>query len=428
MDFAPHEIITNLVECQIEELMNRALGLVNSVLWIFSWIALATMGCGSGDGDSCPGDVRIVPEVFHGTSLPTFVPLEAGQIIAVGNFDGCTGTLIAPTWVLSATHCKLGLQSNLKFCMGPEPSMPATCFDAKQVVTHPVRDVDLTLVELTEDARIRLPEVVPVPIMQDVMDENWIGRKVEAAGYGQTETNTLGTRFFTAEPIAKLTSTFVTVDGQGQRGLCFGDSGGPVFAVAPDNTVRVAGALSTGDTSCTGKDNFSRTDLQQEWIESYTGPTMPATAGCGRVDGVGRCDGGMAMWCENGSLRTEACAAGSTCGWDNDESAFRCITGSDPCGGFDRRGACDGNVARWCEDGKARTRDCEFCGEICNPFATIDGAYCLLDPCMGETELGRCDGNTAVWCEDGRVLRRDCSAFGQTCGLISTSAGYFCMQ
>jgi hypothetical protein len=371
------------------------------------------------------GDTRSAPKVYNGTLLPSYVPLTPQQMPAIGSFRLCSGTLISPTWVITAKHC--GLSSGVQFCLGYDPDEPDICFDSARVLNHP--DVDLTLVELTQDARTRMPQLTPLGVMRDPMGSEWIGRQAEAAGYGETQEGTLGTRYFTAEPIVSLDRGLVTIDGQGQRGVCFGDSGGPLLVLADDGTVRVAGVLSNGDESCLGRDNFTRTQLHLAWIEERTGPLDDGSSqGCGQIGRAGRCDQGRAVWCGNDRIQIDECAPGSACGWDEPSGGFRCITGPDPCEGFDSFGGCDGNVARWCDNGVPRLRDCGACNQICLPSVDSLGAYCATDGCQGIGFQGRCNGAVAEWCEGGEISRRDCGELGQACAFINDQVGYYCVE
>ena len=370
--------------------------------------------------DVC-GDLRSMERVYYGTASPTYVPLSPGQVMAVGTWGGCSGTLIAPTWVLTATHCGLGAGD--AFCIGERAADPNVCIGTVRIINNPASDQ--TLGELDADATLRLPGVQPVPIMTESMDSSWIGRTAEAAGYGQQEDGGYGEREFTAEPIAGLSGHTLTIDGEGVHGVCFGDSGGPVFVIASDGTARTAGDLSNGDGSCTGQDNYTRTDTSVAWIESYTGPTSAEGARCGTVDVIGRCSGAAAVFCgADDMLETETCA--DKCGWDGAAGGFRCITGPDPCGGVDRYGLCAGNVARWCEAGVPKMRDCGACSQTCDDIDGV-GAYCEDDPCHGLDYLGRCNGAVAEWCEDGALQTEDCGAQGMTCGYINDEIGYYCM-
>jgi hypothetical protein len=377
--------------------------------------------------DAC-GDERTSLNVYYGTPEPTVLPMTPGQTYAVGSFNGCSGLLIAPTWALSAEHC--GLRRGGQMCFGEAPANPRICVRISNVFTPPPDGGagDMALLELEQDVTARFPAVTPVPILTEAMDNSWVGRTVEAAGYGSQEDGGFNEREFVAEPIVDLYQDLVTVDGQGRHGVCFGDSGGPLMTVASDGTIRTIGVLSHGDQSCVGQDNFTRVDIYKDWIESHTGPTVIEGARCGEVTTQGRCLDGRALWCgDEDALQSEACAAqGQTCGWDASAQGFRCIQGADPCQGYDLQGACDGSTARWCEGGVPKARDCGACGQTCGLDPALGQVYCIDDPCQGIDYLGICDGDTAVYCKDNRLQSRDCAAEGQECTWVNDRVGNWC--
>jgi hypothetical protein len=406
----------------------------------------AAAACGGDDGgDDAPttcGDVRVSTRIYFGTTAPSYAPLTPGQIQAIGSWTKsgsrsifCSGTLIAPRFVLSADHCELAVGDT--FCFGDETT-EATCIAAIAVDSGPTITVegstigrfDMAVAELTQDATVRIAGVTPIPIMTESL-EGLDGHRAETAGYGETQNATSGTRLFALERIDAVGPSddengagLLRVDGDGARGVCFGDSGGPVLVVDSQGAVRVAGALSFGDQSCVDKDRYSRTDVARAWIEGLTGPTPAATpAGCGPIDGVGTCSGERALWCDDGALSHEDCAG--TCGWDTGADGFRCLTGEDPCGGQDTAGSCVGNVARWCERGVAKATDCTCLGETC-AVDSATGAHCKVDACGGLDYLGRCNGNVAEWCDDGAIQMQDCADSGQTCQYVDSRIGYAC--
>lgn len=335
---------------------------------------------GTPDASACLGDPRTMNQhVFFGTEEPRHVPLALAQRNAIGTIGGCSGTVIASGWVLSAQHCRLS--TNDLFCVGVDGEEPEACARVIRAIDHP--DVDLTLAEL--DPATPLSEVVPIPILTELLDESWVGRFVEAGGYGLQEDFTTNRREFTAEPIVSVGAELLTVDGHGYKGLCAGDSGGPALVIAYDGTVRTVGALWGGDASCVGRDSFTRVDNQAAWVEAYTGPTQTpaASPGCGSVTSGGQCvaGGDRVMYCgPQQILAVEDCGRGRTCGWTDAAHGFRCLDGDDPCEGVDGIGTCDGDVARWCDHGQIRSRTCGQCGEACALELAAGGAHCAPAP------------------------------------------------
>ncbi len=393
--------------------------------WVPTTALLLMAACSSGEpaitfvDDTC-GAVRTSRTVYNGTPEPTELPLSPGQILAIGTFGGCSGTFIHDEWVLSAEHCSL--HPGGTFCVGNDPMDPDTCFDVEQVENHP--ELDLAVVRVSPPASERAPLLQPIAINTMPLTSSIIGTIAEAAGYGRQEDGTSGEREFTAQPIVALDGNNLVIDGMGERGVCFGDSGGPVMILDGGGGIRVAGDLSFGNSNCVGRDQYARTDLVADWIEDFTGATG-STGGCGSVSSTGDCLDGDAIWCENGRFQRETCA---TCGWDTAANGFRCITGADPCEGLDATGECRDDIAVWCDHGQLRRRDCGGCGERCAMVRELNGAYCLPDECGDLDEVGECAGSVARWCVEGEVRERDCNRLRQRCTFDSDEMRHTCVN
>jgi hypothetical protein len=231
--------------------------------------------CGVSSGDAgLAEDLAEIPrearpaKVYYGTPRPTQVPLTEGMVLAIGSWGTCSGTVVAPGWVLTANHCTIRVGQ--RFCIGDDADKPLACTQAAEVHRNP--DADMTLVRLSRDLAELVPALVPIPPLAEDLGPAWIGTIAEAAGYGQQETGAYGEREFTAEPIVDLDGHELTVDGEGRHGVCFGDSGGPVMVVDSQGRSRVAGALSWGDPDCLGRDRYTRVDTNRAWLEGFLGP------------------------------------------------------------------------------------------------------------------------------------------------------------
>jgi hypothetical protein len=341
-------------------------------------VVTLTFGCYSGDDDpsgtpvaECPEQERqpliggSTDEVFLGLSVSrqrAVVPLVDGS----GKTDAlCSGTFVAPTWVLSAAHC-FQIPALVVRVPGDSSSEPNT-LTPRRTELHAT--LDLMLLELDfgslEDVDDVLDlDVTPIPV---VATEPSIqpGDAVELAGYGTTETSTVGELRFLVEPIVAVDETSIQVDGFGRTGACTGDSGGPMLTRSAIGEVVVLGVLSTGAASCVNKDRFVRTALARDWIEGLIGPTESIEPDCDGVDAGGRCFHDDALWCEDGRLLAAACTEiGKRCGWDGTARGFRCVdSASDPCRGVDGVGACAAGRALTCAAGSLLSETCGPCGD-----------------------------------------------------------------
>jgi hypothetical protein len=410
------------------------------------------------DGQCLAGTNKVIPgnagAVYFGTRQPTHVPLEPDQILAVvgigfgSPYDAsCSGTLITEDIVLTAKHCTEGEPGGSMYALfGTDDMSPVLAVRSVAKREHP--DHDMAMLQLESSPLAQL-NVRPIPVDRGSLSFNDEGTTFEQAGYGQTETGSSNGRFFVAEPLDGFENggRELVVNGEGQHGVCFGDSGGPSMRIT-DEGVRVVGALSWGDPNCVGRDRYARVDYALDWIEEWTGPTPGADQGvpCGNITDIGRCDaqGTTATFCDGGQLVNDPCGAGFACGFDEATlgGAWRCLeAAADPCGGVTLFGQCDGGTLSWCDSGEVQIRNCGACGETCGlvdntlGFACLDGSEppstdqnppTAGGDCGDIDYTGACDGDTALWCDGGVLNTRDCANQGQVCGYVNDNIGFFC--
>src|SRR5690606_8643209 len=123
--------------------------------------------------------------------------------------------------------------------------------------------------------------------------------------------------------------------------------------------------------------------------------------GCAGVPASGRCEGGVARYCDlaSGSLRQVDCRAlGQSCVSDPDRGAACVDLGlgapvqGELCDGLvDRRGVCAQGAAIWCDAdaGQIVAWDCAGSGLSCGVDQCQSGAYCCERQATPEDECER---------------------------------------
>ncbi len=399
-------------------------------------ITLALGACGSKkaveNGSNAAQDVVKTPlpdklSIYFGTTGPTLFNVPEEYQLAIGalldNGDNfCTGTLIAEDVVLSAGHCAINTWTGrtsstrgMTFGLGTDMKNPTAKIAVKQIIPHPnyfsnarknddsfARN-DVALFILQESALKHVPNLKPIPMNKSSLAD-LKGQMVQNVGFGGTETNDNNTkRFWTTEEVKTVTSYDFTVNGKGQSSVCFGDSGGPSLFVI-DNQIFIIGTVSWGDESCVDNDHYARTNDNIAWITE----TLESIGHAPIVD----------------QLIPQIIDSNTDVG-----------PVEDPCKGISFAGVCDGDVAKWCDNGVIFERDCSLEGKNCGFSASANGNYCLdkvdvdvdNDPCHGITYLGTCEGNVSKWCANGSIVEIDCSLSGGTCSYIGPELGYYCI-
>lgn len=215
----------------------------------------------------------------------------------------CTGTLIAPTVVLTAGHCTTAFEkdsSPVYVTFDPAPTANSTLYqgnphtDPKYVPVELPAEAsaashDVGIIVLDRPADMPQYGVLPTPdaagkLIPDDSELTAVGYGVQSfTGNGRPEDAVFGSRAnadltLAAAPDSVAAGVLAVSPGTGpNRGdVCYGDSGGPLFV---GDTKTVIAVVSGGtDQHCQGPSLAARIDTPDvlSFIASYTGNTTTA--------------------------------------------------------------------------------------------------------------------------------------------------------
>jgi len=354
----------------------------------------------------------------------------------------CTATIIDPQMLLTAHHCiasnytsanpvyhdpeSISVKSGL-YCGYTSGTLAL----GEKVVPHP--NADLALIYLNK--KIAERQVYP---LRDNPQET-VGEKGLVVGYGVTgtEKQDSGTQRWGETQILSVWDNDKIIEVGNPTGLCFGDSGGPMFTQQNGKNV-VSGVASFVAGECSSqKGSYSVQVVKyREWIEvvmeDLTGHDLDNICGDGDLDDGEICEAGDEKDCaELGSYIPEIMAK---CNADCD-AYDESICEIQVCGNFRKEGAeaCDdGNE----EDGDYCSKDCTeitgSCGdntvqtnEECDDGNTVSNDGCDL---VCKTECGNGVKGKNEECDDGNLEQGDgCDELCQLeCGNGELNVGEEC--
>ncbi len=361
-------------------------------------------------------------------------PLDDDVFSLDDDAGSCTATLIAPRTLLTAAHCVD--RASIVATNGPRrdlagdagPFIAVEVLPYAQALDGGTADLALVLLDRAPAVRPRAWEWWgPPPALTSL---------VRHVGYGRQDDGSTGERRSVRTPVSGATEArtvgLVLLTGSPGKGLCYGDSGGPVLS-GPDGGERVVAVQSFITQACgEGMSSsvllFPYRDFIERWLARNEPPQCArdgrCVPGCEREDPDCRCgaDGVCQPTCPQnddpdcpGECRTDGvCTSRAECPMGDDD----CIADGQPCLGA---GQCGGR--RCVNDPQNPTRYCSMpcdAQTTCPVDLSCDGArgVCISRPRPTIAEGGSCasplvrcaTGLSCTKVEDDSLCLRTCQS------------------
>ena len=334
--------------------------------------ALLAAGATSCDSEYTPEPAPLISRPFPitngtkvtGNEYPTTVALALPNVWGVGYRAFCTGTLISPTWVLTAGHCVYHCSDDnyweyieneipyAKVLFGNSQSSYTSAYEIAEAIPHPqfqcspsVMRNDIALVRLKKKVPSTVAKpTLPMPPSLDVSVaevDSTGGVTATTVGFGQTDyyvDDSSGVKYKTTHRLyaycplsgsrskncsGYYTSTrgFMYIDGS-KSDTCHGDSGGPTF-INRKGTDYVAGVTSFGFGACNSISGFTIVSNYYDFISQHV-TDISGTENCtngkdDNFDGLTDCEDPQCAFVAR--CQVENCTNGID---DNDNNLIDC--------------------------------------------------------------------------------------------------------
>ncbi|MFK4147521.1 trypsin-like serine protease [Streptomyces sp. NPDC004065] len=187
---------------------------------------------------------------MSGPQAPDSVSAATARL-DIGGRRGCSATLVAPQWLLTAAGCFTEIPGGTLPQGAPKLKTTATVAGTAQQVVNLVPHTDRDVVPAQLAKPVTGVTAIPVASAAPAA-----GDEVQAAGFGRTHTEWVPDQVHTAAFTVQSTAT-TTVDLAGRSesaAICKGDTGGPVLTTAGGRTAVVGVSSLSWQGGCLGTD------------------------------------------------------------------------------------------------------------------------------------------------------------------------------
>lgn len=208
----------------------------------------------------------------HSADLYKKTPNKSMAMILNKNSRGiCSGVFIHPEVILSAAHCFKEAYDNYTVAVGENPFL-GDYFERKIIkwIKHPELDLALVRIDKAVPASWK-----PLEISSSALEE---GQSVVLMGYGESEKRRSGALRSTSAQVFEIEpDQEITVLQTSQKGICFGDSGGPLliqknskWLIAGIATAVIYPERASQEERCQHSSSFTALLKEAHWIFSGT--------------------------------------------------------------------------------------------------------------------------------------------------------------